>query len=203
MKIFPNCDQMVSFHSWINRGYAIFYMTVAAVCFNAAVGALIAYCSSISAPVDFSISNISYFNSFKSSTYEQAEEAHLQMNISLDLRPLFSVNVRHFYASIVAQWNTSDTGVHSSIVWNHIIKPKYALIEKQNEFGHFPLRQIGPATLKGKTVDFYFKIQQVPHVGFFKSKVLGKTQITFPNHYIAPLTIPTPVPQPVNDVNEI
>ena len=194
---------MVSFHSWINRAYAIFYMTVTAVCFNAAIGALIAYFSSISAPVKFEITNITYFNSFKSSTHEQAEEAHLQMNIDLDLRPLFTVNVRHFYASIVAQWNTSDNGVHSSTIWNHLIKRNYGLVHKENEFGHFPLRQIGPASLRGRTVDFYFRIQQIPHVGFFKTKTLGKAQYTFPKNYIAPLTMPTPVPTPVNDVNEI
>ena len=89
-------------------------MGMTAICTVAGIGALMAYFYSMDAKVTFDVAKIDWF---VSSSQRGFEEAQLYFNINANLSELIHVNTRLFYSYILAEWGTSDTDKHSSILW--------------------------------------------------------------------------------------
>ena len=168
-------------NSMFRRLYSIFYMGTITICIVAVIGAILAACYSVETPVSFEVANITGFGRTK----RGFEEAALTFNIDADLSPLMHVNTNLFYTYIVAEWGDSKTDKHSVILWNKLINKTDPHFMAQNIPGSFNLRQVGPS-MKGKTVQLHFKIQQVPYVGFLRTHTLGIKELKLPNKYIYP-----------------
>jgi hypothetical protein len=161
-----------------SRVYNIFYMGVTTVCVVGGFGALLALLYSMDAPVSFDVVDIPQFGP----SSRQFEEANLVFDIDADLSRLIHVNTRLYYSYIVAEWGNSTTDAHSSIIWNHLIKRERPHSVATRLTGNFTFRQVG-ASMKGKTINLTFYIQQVPFVGFFRTKRLLTKPYTLPLHY--------------------
>ncbi|KAH0792809.1 putative signal peptidase complex subunit 3 [Histomonas meleagridis] len=149
------------------------------ICIVAVIGAVLAVFYSIETPVSFEVANITAFGR----TRRGFEEAALTFNVDADLTPLMHVNTNLFYSYIVAEWGESKTDQHSVILWNELIKKSDPHFVANNIPGNFTLRQVGPS-MKGKSVQLHFKIQQVPYVGFLRTNVLATKELTLPDKYI-------------------
>ena len=151
------------------------------ICIVAAIGAILALSYSVETPVTFEVANITAFGR----SGRGFEEAALTFNIDADLSPLMHVNTNLFYSYIVAEWGSSANDKHSVTLWNELIKKSDPHIVANNIPGNFTLRQVGPS-MKGKTVQLYFRIQQVPYVGFLRTRTLGTKELKLPDKYIYP-----------------
>lgn len=161
------------------RAYSFFYMGVTTLCVVAGIGALMALCYPLSADVSFDVANVTAFGH----TNRGFEEAFLSFDIDADLSALVHVNTRLFYSYIIAEWGTADDDRHSAILWNHLIKREQPKFHAQNLQGNFTLRQVGKS-IAGKTVNLTFRIQQVPFVGFMRTKNLLSKEFTMPKKYV-------------------
>jgi hypothetical protein len=147
------------------RIYGIFYMGVTAICVVAGIGALMAALYSMDAPVSFDVVSATPFERRK-----YLEESRLEFDIDVDLTSLIHVNTRLYYSYIVAEWQ-GPKEEHSVILWNELIKREHPHVVLQHTPGNFSLRTIG-RSLAGETINLSFCIQQVPFVGFFRTKTL-------------------------------
>lgn len=154
-------------------------MGVTTLCVVAGIGALMALCYPLDAKVNFEVSNITGFGR----TNRGFEEAFLNFDIDADLTSLVHVNTRLFYSYIIAEWGTSKTDKHTSILWNQLIKREDPVYRVQNIPGNFTLRQVGKS-IAGQKVNLTFRIQQVPFVGFMRTKNLLTKEFTLPKKYI-------------------
>lgn len=149
------------------------------LCAVAAVGALMAYFYSMDATVSFDVAEVSQFGL----SSRHFEEAVILFNITADLTNLMHVNTRLYYAYIEADWQSVKKEKHSSILWNELIKKESPVFKGDLIPGNFTLRGMG-ASMMNKTINLSFKIQQVPYVGFFRTKTLITKEFTLPNKYI-------------------
>jgi hypothetical protein len=175
--------QKRAMHSTYGRVYNIFYMGVTTICVVAGFGALLALLYGMDAPVDFDVVDITNFRF----SQRQFEEAQLVFDIDADLMKLIHVNTRLYYSYILAEWGNTSTDRHSSILWNHLIKREQPHFVAKGLAGNFSLRQVGPS-IKGKTINLSLCIQQVPFVGFFRTKKLLTKSFTFPGNYVTSRT---------------
>lgn len=154
-------------------------MAMTSLCTVAGVGALLAYLYSMDANVSFNVVDIKFFGL----SARHFEEAQLLFNIDADLTSLMHVNTRLYYAYIQADWKSGKNDQHSDILWNELIKKESPVFKGELIPGNFTLRSMG-ASLMGKSVNLSFKIQQVPYVGFFRTKTLLTKEFKLPNKYI-------------------
>jgi lysylphosphatidylglycerol synthetase-like protein (DUF2156 family) len=163
------------------RLYGLFYMGVTAICVVAGIGALMALLYSMDAPVSFDVVDVLWYGQSR----RGFEEASLLFDIDIDLTTLIHVNTRLYYSYILAEWGNKTADQHSSILWNELIKREQPHVVLKRTPGNFTLRQVG-RSIRGKTVNLSFCIQQVPFVGFFRQKKLVTKQWTLPSKYQAP-----------------
>jgi hypothetical protein len=168
-------------HSCYQRVYNLFYMGTTAICVVAGIGALMALLYPLDAPVSFDVSGVEWFGR----STRGFEEASLLFNIDVDLTSLIHVNTRLYYSYIIAEWNSSGTSQHSAILWDMLIKRENPHVVLTGEPANFQLRQVGPS-MRGKSVNMSFRIQQVPFVGFFRTKTLLTKTYTLPRTQVAP-----------------
>jgi hypothetical protein len=153
----------------------MFYMGMTAVCTVAGIGALMAALYSMDGIVAFDIVDIPSFGR----SQRGFEEAEIHFDIDCDLSKLMHVNTRMFYAYIMAEWGNTTKDKHSSILWNYLIKKESPHFIAKDLPGNFTLRTVGQ-TIRGKTINYSFCIQQVPFVGFLRTKTLATKQHTLP-----------------------
>jgi hypothetical protein len=161
-----------------SRLYNIFYMGVTTICVVGGFGALLALLYSMDAPVSFDVVDVPQF----AKSFRQFEEADLVFDIDADLSKLIHVNTRLYYSYILAEWGNTTTDAHSSILWNHLIKRERPHYVAKGLAGNFTFRQVG-SSMRGKTINLTFCIQQVPFVGFFRTKRLLTKSLTLPSHH--------------------
>jgi hypothetical protein len=164
------------------RIYSLFYMGVTAICTVAGIGALMAALYSMDAPVSFDVVDVA---SYGLSPSRGLEEANLIFAIDADLTKLMHVNTRLYYSYIVAEWGNSTSEKHSVILWNWLIKREHPHVVLETTPANFSLRHMG-RSLRGKQVNLSFCIQQVPFVGFFRTKTLLTKPYTLPKYYKKP-----------------
>jgi hypothetical protein len=150
-------------------------MGMTAICTVAGIGALMAALYSMDATVSFDIVDIPTFGR----SPRGFEEAEIHFDIDCDLSKLMHVNTRMFYAYIMAEWGNTTKDLHSSIIWNHLIQKDSPHYVARDLAGNFTLRTVGQ-TIRGKTINFSFFIQQVPFVGFLRTNNLGTQQYAMP-----------------------
>lgn len=168
-------------NSFVNRLYSIFYMGLAALCTVAGFGALSAWLYTLDGQADFSVNGEPRF---VRRTKRGFEEAAFTFDVECDLSRLVFMNTRLFYAYILAEWQSKENEIHSSILWNHLIPKENPRYSAEAVPGNFTFRQVG-SSMRGKTINLTFAIQQVPYVGFFRTKHLVTKQYTLPNQYSA------------------
>ena len=172
---------MLSMTSTFNRVYSLFYMSMTAFCIVAGIGAIMAMLYNLDVPVSFDISQVEWFGP----SSRHFEEANFLFNISADFTPMVHVNTRLFYTYVVAEWSKGENDSHSIILWNRLVKRESPKIEAINLPGNFTFRQVG-IPMKGKPIKLSFKIQLVPFIGFFRTKVLSTKEFMMPKQYIQP-----------------
>jgi hypothetical protein len=171
---------MIPLYSVYTRLYTFFYMGVAAICVVAGIGAIMAWFYSLDAPASFEPHLVSF-----GFTKRHFEEALFSFDIDVDLRKLIHVNTNLFYTYILAEWGTSEQDQHSSILWNLLIKRDNPHYHQSGIDANFTLRQVG-RSIKSGTINLTLCIQQVPFVGFFRTKRLVSRTFEFPGQYQLP-----------------
>jgi hypothetical protein len=162
--------------------YDLFYMGVTTICVVAGFGALMAALYSMDAPVTFDVVDVDLFKSPK----DNFEQASMLFDIDVDLTKLIHVNTRLYYSYILAEWGNLTDEQHSQILWNQLIKREHPHVVAKSLPGNFTFRHFGKTSIRGKTVNLSFCIQQVPFVGFFRTKRLLTKPFTLPSKYGIP-----------------
>ena len=174
-------NKMMRMNSWVNRLYSIFYMGLTALCIVAGIGALAAWLYSMDGVADF---NVAGTPRLVRRSKRGFEEAMFEFDINCDLSNIMFMNTRLFYAYILAEWQSKENELHSSILWNMLIKKEDPKYTAEAVPGNFTFRQVG-ASMRGKPINLTFAIQQVPSVGFFKTKRVVTKQYTLPDQFAA------------------
>jgi hypothetical protein len=168
---------MIPFYSVYTRIYSLFYLGVTSICIVAGFGAIMAWFYSMDAPASFD----PYLEWFGFSQ-RRFEEAMFTFDIDVDLTRLIHVNTHLFYTYILAEWGTADDDQHSSILWNLLVQRENPHYIAHGVEANFTFRQVGK-TMKHGTVNLTLCIQQVPFVGFFRTKRLVSKTFTLPEAY--------------------
>ena len=154
-------------------------MGLAAMCVVAGVGALSAWLYPMTGKVQFSVSGEPVLVRRSKRGFE---EALFRFDIDCDLSNIVFMNTRLFYAYILAEWQSGNDEKHSAILWNELIKKENPIFLDKDVPASFSFRQVG-ASMKGRPINLSFVIQQVPYVGFFKTKTLLQKEYTLPDRY--------------------